>query len=42
MAGCHLEMILRMKKKFMFSILVPISTHVGQVNSKEMNDCSYL
>lgn len=35
--GCLLKIILRMKRRFMFSSFMPISTHVGQMNSKEMN-----
>lgn len=30
-----------MKKRFMFSIFMPISTYVGQMNSKEMNYSSF-
>jgi len=36
--GCLLQIILRMKKIFVFSIFMPISTLVRQMNSKEMND----
>lgn len=36
MEGCHLKMILRMKKKFMLSVLVPISTRVGEIVRKWM------
>lgn len=39
--GRLLKIILRMKKRFMFSIFMPINTYVGQMNSKEMNYSSF-
>ena len=37
-----LKIILKVKQRFMFSIFITISTRVGQMDSKEMNDCLYL